>query len=106
AHIGNKGLGEGTFLSLNRAAIPAKTFPTAQIEVPDPDPTKPAIVSRLVLDDSDGQGCPYCFAKNLTVGKMAEQGKVKVALSFADWKEAKVVPASFEFPIAIPKRKP
>ena len=104
-HIGTQGLGDGTFLSLNRKAIPAKTFPTAQIEVPDPDPTKPALVSRLVLDETDGDGCPYCFSKQLRLAKMAEQGKIKVTLSFADWKEGKVVPATREFPIALPKRK-
>ena len=104
-HIGTQGQGDGTFLSLNRKAIPAKTFPTAQIEVPDPDPTKPALVSRVILDETDGDGCPYCFSKQVRPAKIAEQGKVKVTLSFADWKEGNVVPTTREFPIALPKRK-
>jgi hypothetical protein len=35
----------------------------------------------------------------------ASSGKAKVTLSFAEWKEGKVAPASFEIPIVEPEPK-
>ena len=33
------------------------------------------------------------------------KGKVKVTLSFADWKDGKVAPATFELPLGHPAEK-
>jgi len=35
----------------------------------------------------------------------AGEGKAKVTLSFPDWKEGKVAPATFEIPVVEPAKK-
>jgi hypothetical protein len=40
------------------------------------------------------------------VPEEAGRGKAKITLSFPDWKEGRVVPTTFEVPIAEPKEHP
>jgi hypothetical protein len=39
------------------------------------------------------------------VPEEAGKGQAKVTLSFPDWKEGKVAPATFEVPVVEPERK-
>jgi hypothetical protein len=39
------------------------------------------------------------------VADAVREGKVKVSLSFAEWKDGKVAPASFEIPVFDPEAK-
>ena len=101
AQIGTLGLGRGTFAALSAGLPPADLHPVAEIEFPlvDPAVKKVRLTARL-----DSRCCATLFRGSLTVPAEAAVGKAKVRLSFADWKDGKVAPATGEVAVTNPVR--
>ncbi|HKB05689.1 MAG TPA: hypothetical protein VKD90_25945 [Gemmataceae bacterium] len=101
AQIGTPGLGRGTFAALSAGVPPAGLHPAAAIEFPPADPKEKSVRVSARLDS---RCCGTLFRGAVTVPDGAAEGQAKVSLSFADWKEGKVVPATGEVAVTKPVR--
>jgi hypothetical protein len=101
AQVGTPGLGRGTFATVSAGVPPADRHPVADLEFPAADPKgKPVRVSARL----DSRCCGTLFRGSVAVPDGAAEGKAKVSLAFADWKEGNVAPATGEVAVTIPVR--
>jgi hypothetical protein len=71
-------------------------MPTVAVEFPGKNPVDKAIAAKVTLRYCE---CGRRFWFQVRVPPEAGKGKAKVTLSFPDWKEAKIAPATFEVPV-------
>lgn len=101
AQIGTPGLGRGTFAALSAGRPPADVHPVADIEFPPADPRAKPIRMSVRLDS---RCCGTLFRGSVTAPDGAAEGKAKVSLSYPDWKDGKVAPATGEVGVTKPVR--
>jgi RNA polymerase sigma factor (sigma-70 family) len=100
--LGTPGAGERATAWLSPyKGLPADAHPTAEVEFPNKEPGGKPVKVRLPLTKRlPGDNL---FMAPLPVPEGAGGGKAKVTVQFSDWKDGRVVPASFEVPVEAPK---
>lgn len=100
--IGTSGIGKGNEAWLNPfKGIPDDIHPVANIEFPNKEPGgKPIKIQVRLTTRASGNNL---FYGPLQVPDAAADGKAKVTVSFADWKDRRVAPATFEVNVETPK---
>jgi hypothetical protein len=98
--VGTPGSCDGAWVHLLHLTIPKQFQPQAVLELP---PAKPDDVSarvQLVLRER----CCGCLFHEVVAEKFGP-GRVKVTLSFADWRDGRVADATYEIDTPTPKNR-
>jgi hypothetical protein len=102
AQVGTPGLGRGTFAAMSAGIPPADAHPVAEIEFPPQDRAAAPLRARVSLSQ---RCCGTLFHAAVRVPEGAAAGRAKVVLTYAEWKEAKVMRATGEMEVTDPRRR-
>ncbi|HKA07585.1 MAG TPA: hypothetical protein VKD71_10030, partial [Gemmataceae bacterium] len=93
--LGTPGLGPGTFALMAHDLVPREVHPIAEIRFPARKPGQKEVTRKYVLQSWPG----HVFLGPVSVPDEAGPGMAKVTLTFADWKEGRVMPATAVLPV-------
>jgi RNA polymerase sigma factor (sigma-70 family) len=94
--LGTAGLGPGTFAVMSHDPVPEGAHPVAEIRFPAKDKGGRPVSRTYTLKSSPANAF---FFSPVEVPEGAGLGMAKVTMTFADWKEARVAPATAEIPV-------
>jgi RNA polymerase sigma factor (sigma-70 family) len=94
--LGTAGLGPGTFAVMRHDLVPKDVHPVAEIRFPARGKGGRPVSRKYTLKSSPENAF---FFGPVRVPDEAGLGVAKVAMTFADWKEARVAPATAEIPV-------
>jgi hypothetical protein len=102
AEIGTPGIGKGSFVYYSTSvffAVDAKLTPDLEIEYPG---EKNAVVREKAKFHRDGIERVYLYP--VVPGEKGDKRQTKITLSFPDWADGKIAPASFSEPLLTLKK--
>jgi len=97
AQVGTPGLGRGTFAAISAGLPPADAHPVAELELPSAGGKTVRLKVAL-----DSRCCGTLFRGTVALPPRIEVGKANVSLSFPDWKDGQVAPATSEVEVTNP----